>query len=66
MRRVPIGVERGDPVTIEFATALCTDPACDWFEDNQTEGNEPTADVHALDHHNATGHRVLMNITAHV
>lgn len=53
-------------MTIEFATALCTDPACDWFEDNQTEGNEPTADVHALDHHNATGHRVLMNITAHV
>lgn len=45
-------------MTVENALASCC--VCDWIEQNDQ------ADVHAQNHHDATGHRVQMVIAAHV
>lgn len=45
-------------MTIENALVTCS--CCDFEEDG------PEADIHAVQHNESTGHRVQMNILAHV
>jgi hypothetical protein len=47
-------------VTVEYAVATCTHQNCDWND------AEPLADIRATEHNEATGHLVLVGITAHI
>lgn len=47
-------------MTVEYAVAVCTEAECDWSD------GETLADVRGTEHNEATGHLVLVHVTAHI